>query len=283
MSKNNKIYSKLEKFFILVKKSFFIAWYRHHLIVPPRSLYKYAKSFVTNIKRGNGISNLYTNRKSYFKWYKENMKDLNEDEMKQLKYKPKFSFVVPCFNVNSEFMKECIESLLNQSYKNFEVVICDDGSTEEETLECLKSYESKVCVVYNKENKGISEATNSAINNASGEYIVFVDNDDVVHRDALYYLCYELNENKKLDFLYTDEDKIDFNGSYIEPYFKSDFALDNFLVNNYFNHLTCVRKSLLDEVGLFRTEFNGAQDYDLYLRIVEQTKNICHIDKVLYH
>ena len=140
MARTNKIYSRVEKFFVLAKKSFFIAWYRHHLLIPPRSLYKYVKSFFTNVKRGNGISNMYTNQKSYLKWYKANMKELLPEELKHFEYEPKFSFVVPCYNTSEKLLSECLNSLLNQSYKNFEVVVCNDASTNKETLSCLDSF-----------------------------------------------------------------------------------------------------------------------------------------------
>lgn len=283
MSKGNKIYSRVEKFFVLAKKSFFIAWYRHHLLIPPRSLYKYTKSFFANVKRGNGMSNMYTNQKVYQKWYMTNMKELLPEELKIFKYMPKFSFVVPCYNTSSKLLGECLDSLLAQSYKNFEIVVCNDASTNKETISCLESFKDKIIIVNHKENKNISEATNSAIKKTTGDYICFVDDDDIVHKDALYYICEMLNKYKNLDFIYTDEDKIDFNGKIMEPYFKPDYAPDNFLVNNYFNHLTCVKKAVLDDIGYMRSKFNGAQDYDLYLRVIEKTNNIGHVDKILYH
>lgn len=283
MKISKKIYSRFEKFFILAKKSLFIAWYRHHLIIPPRSIYKYAKSFFINLKRGNGASNLYTNRKAYQKWYNNNMKPLTNGQLQNFKYQPKFSIVVPCYNVKGVYFKECINSILDQSYKNFEIIICNDASTKKETLDCLNSYKGKAIILNHNINKNISEATNSAINAASGDFVVFADNDDVLHRDALYFLCEAINQDDKIDFLYSDEDKIDFDGSLIEPYFKPDYAPDNLFVNNYFNHLTCVRKILLDKVGYLKSEYNGAQDYDLYLRIIENSNNIFHVKKVLYH
>lgn len=279
----NKLYSRFEKLFILGKKSIYIAWYRHHFLIPPRSMYKYVKSFFTNVKRGNGTSNMYTNQKSYKKWYEVNMKNLTEDEIVDFEYKPKFSFVVPCYNTKPRDLKACLDSLLDQSYKNYEVVVCDDASDNKETLEALKQYDDRVLIIHHKDNQMISAATNTAIENASGEFLVFVDNDDVVHRDALYFLAQALNNDRTIDFLYTDEDKIEFDGSYIEPHFKPDYAPDSFLTLNYINHLTCARKSIVNKVGGFRSAFDGAQDYDLYLRIFEITDKIYHVNKVLYH
>lgn len=282
MSKN-KIYTRFEKFFTLAKKSIYIAWYRHHFIIPPRSIYKYAISFFKNLRRGNGASNLYLNQKSYLKWYEKYMQELKEEELDDFAYKPKFSFVVPCYNTPKKELRECIESLLDQSYRNFEIVICDDASTNKETLLTLDTYKDKITIIHHKKNQMISAATNTAIKKSTGDFLVFVDNDDVLHKDALYYIAEALNKNKDLDFIYTDEDKIDFNGSFIEPHFKPDFSPDSLMTVNYINHLTCIKKSLVDEVGGLRSQFDGAQDYDLNLRILSKTNKVFHIKKVLYH
>ena len=281
--KKNNIGSKFAKVFYLIKKSIYFAWYRHHFLIPPRVLLKYIKSFFAVIKRGNSTSNLFINQSEYIKWFNENNKI---KEYKKLKYKPLFSFIVPTYNVSKKYLSECLDSLLNQSYDNFEICIADDHSSLEETIDTLKEYEkrdSRIKVKYREKNGMISKASNSAISMAKGEFIVLVDNDDTIEKDALYYLALALNENKNLDFIYTDEDKIDFSGKYMEPHFKADYSPDTLMSVNYICHLSCIRKSLVDEIGGFRSEYDGAQDYDLFLRITEKTNKIYHIDRVLYH
>ena len=184
------------------------------------------------------------------------------------------------------YLKEQLDSLLNQTYKNFEICIADDNSTNKETIEVLKEYEKKynnIHVTYRKKNGMISIASNTAIKQAKGEFIALVDNDDLIENDALYYVVEALNNNKKLDMIYTDEDKIDFKGKFMEPHFKPDYSPDTLMSVNYICHLCVLRKSLVDELGGFRKEYDGSQDYDLFLRVTEKTSNIHHIERVLYH
>lgn len=275
---------KASKLTYLAKKSFYFAWHRHHFLIPPRVLYKYMRSFFIAAKRGNTTSDLFANQKAYIKWHEENMQPL--DKLDTFKYKPFFSFIVPSYNGDPKFLKECLDSLLNQSYKNFEIVICDDASTNEDSVKILEEYEKNnknITLVRRKKNGMISKASNDAIKAAKGEFIVLVDNDDVIHQDSLYYFAKALNKDKNIDFLYSDEDKIDYNGKIMEPHFKPDFSPDTLMSLNYICHLSCIRKSLVDKVGGFRSEFDGSQDYDLFLRLVENTDKIYHVEKVLYH
>ena len=277
------IFSKIEKVLYLIKKAVYFAWYRHHFLIPPRVLLKYIKSFFIALRRGNTTSNLFTNQKSYLKWFQEHN---THPDYQKFTYNPLISFIIPTYNVKKDLLKECLDSLLNQSYKNFEICIADDHSSLEETITTLKEYEQKysnIHVVYRKENGMISKASNSAIDLAKGEFLALVDNDDVVEKDALYYLVEALNNDKKLDLIYTDEDKIDFKGNYMEPHFKPDYSPDTLMGVNYICHLCCLRTSLVKKVGLFRSEYDGSQDYDLFLRVTEKTKNIYHIPRILYH
>jgi len=118
---------------------------------------------------------------------------------------------------------------------------------------------------------------------AKGEYIVLVDNDDTIEQDALYYFVEALNRDKSIDMIYSDEDKLDYNGVRMEPHFKPDYSPDTFKCLNYICHLTCIRKELVDKIGGFRSEYDGSQDYDLFLRIEDITQRIHHIPKILYH
>lgn len=279
-----KITSKFEKVFRLIKKSIYFAWYRHHFLIPPKALKKYIKSFFVVLKRNNGnMSNLFVNQKAYLKWIEENEIDF---EHKEFKYNPLISVVIPTYNVSRKLLSECLDSILNQTYTNFEICIADDNSPNEETKNTLKEYSDKyknIKVVYRKENGMISKATNSALELASGEFIMLVDNDDTLNKDAMYYMVEALNENKKLDFIYSDEDKLDYNGKRMEPNFKPDYSPDTFMAVNYICHLTMIRKTLVDKVKGFRSEYDGSQDYDLFLRVLELTNNIYHIPRILYH
>ncbi len=274
--------SKLEKLIRLIKKSIYFAWHRHHFLIPPSAMKKYIKSFLIVLKRGGNVSNLYTNQKAYLKWIEDNKEIV---EYKKFKYNPLISFIVPVYNVPKKLLDECINSLLEQSYENFEICICDDCSTNKETLDALKEYEknSKIKIVYRKTNGMISKSSNDAVKIAKGEFIVLVDNDDTVEKDALYFIVEALNKDNNIDMIYSDEDKLDYNGKRLEPHFKPDYSPDTFMCLNYICHLTAIRKEIFDKLGGFRSRYDGAQDYDLFLRVTDITNNIYHIPKILYH
>lgn len=282
--KQSKIGNKFGKINYLVKKSIYFAWYRHHFLIPPRVLVKYIRSFFVVLKRGGSSANLFINQNEYLKWFENN--SLEVENRKKFKYKPLISFIVPTYNVSRELLSECLDSLLEQTYQNFEICIADDNSSNPETRETIEEYKKKsdkIHVVYRKKNGMISEASNSAIKISRGEFIVLVDNDDVVEKEALYYIVEVLNKDKDVDMIYTDEDKIDFRGRYMEPHFKPDYSPDTLMGVNYICHLCCLRKSIVEELEGFRKKYDGAQDYDLFLRFTEKTKKIYHIEKVLYH
>lgn len=285
--KNNRVLdrisSKLGKYLYLGRKAIYFAWYRHHFLIPPRVLKQYAHSFFVSLKRGGGTSDLFTDQKAYNSLLEEQR---NSVVYEDLQYTPLISFIVPVYNVSRALLKECIDSLLNQSYRNFEICLCDDHSSLTETIETLKEYEStydNVHVVYRQENGMISQASNSAIAIAKGEFIALVDNDDVVEKDALYFVVRALNQNRDLDLIYTDEDKIDYSGNYMEPHFKPDYSPDTFMGLNYICHLCVIRRESVNKVGGFRKEYDGSQDYDLFLRILDHTDHVYHVDRVLYH
>lgn len=222
------------------------------------------------------------NNKEYNIW----LNSLPKPDYDSFEYNPLISIVTPVYNVDVKYLKECVESVIEQNYKNLELLLIDDCSTKKETLLYLKECEKKddrIKVIYRKENGNISEATNTGFKEAKGEYIGLLDNDDTLSSDALYYVVEAINKDKKIDFIYSDEDKLDENGVRCIPYFKSDFAPDTLLSNNYICHFTVFSKELLEKVGGERTEYNGAQDYDLFLRMTEVANKIYHIPKILYH
>lgn len=255
-------------------------WNEYHFFVPPKVIGRKVKYLGKSLL---GINDIYEplNKREYNLWLKKKPQCGYEN----LKYRPLISVLIPVYNVGGKYLEDCINSVLNQSYDNFEVCIVDDASTDEGTLKVLKKYENmpKVKIKFRKKNGHISEATNDALRMAKGDFVALVDDDDLLDKDALYEVVKVLNEDRKIDFIYTDEDKLDIDGRYCDPNFKSDFAPDSFYSSNYISHLGVLRKSIVDEVGGFRKGFEGAQDYDLYLRLLEKTDRVYHIPKILYH
>ena len=258
-------------------------WKKYHFLIPPRLWKKYIK-LLLGIRH---VELFYDpmSKKEYNEWLQEKSEKSTKKILAKLIYKPLISVVIPVYNAEPQYLRECIESILAQTYDNFEICIADDASTSKETKEVLKSYESnkKIRIKYRKKNGHISRATNDALNLAKGEFVALMDNDDTISENALYEVVKVLNENKKIDMIYTDEDKIDENGAFCYPNFKPDYAPDTFMSVNYISHLGVLRKSIIDKIGGFRAGFEGAQDYDLYLRFFEKTNRIYHIPQVLYH
>ncbi len=230
--------------------------------------------------------NRKTNLEQYKSWMEKN-NPTNEELEKQRNHRfdiePKISIVVPMYNTNEGFFKELVEGLINQTYKNWELCLADGSGTQNENLK--KYYESDKRIKYKflNSNKGISENTNSAIEMATGDFIGFLDHDDLLPKEALYEIVKGINENPEVDFLYTDEDKIDENGERFEPYFKPDFSPETLECNNYITHFVVLKKELIKTIGNLDSRFNGAQDFDFVLRASEVSKKIVHISKILYH
>ena len=276
--------NKFKKLFVVIGKGIKFAWKKHHFLIPPRYWVRYGKKFFS--KLNGSVSSLCYNpydEEDYNLWFKENYK---VDEYKKMKYEPLISIVIPIYNIERKFLEECLDSILSQNYGNFEICLADDNSTFKETIDTLKEYEKKdkrIKVVYRKENGHISKATNSAIEIAKGEFIALMDDDDVITEDALLQFVKLLNEHPEADLIYSDEDKMEMDGRLCDPHFKPDYAPDTIFGGNYISHFSIYRRSIINKIGGFRSEFVGAQDYDLVLRFVEQTKNIYHISKILYH
>ena len=226
-----------------------------------------------------------TNQEQYVIWMENNkLTDEMLDVQRKTKFKiePKISIVVPMYNTEKLFFKELIDSLKNQTYKNWELCLADGSEVPNELL---KDYMDDERIKYSflNSNLGISENTNAAIKMATGDYIGFLDHDDILSQDALFEVVRAINENKNADFIYSDEDKIDENNERFEPYFKPDFSPETLECNNYITHFVVVKKDLLNEVGCLDSAFNGAQDFDFVLRATSKAKNVVHISKILYH
>lgn len=231
------------------------------------------------------------NQSSYPSWLERNEKfDFEEirKEVTRFEYAPKISIAMPVYNVEEKWLRRCIDSILIQDYRNWELCIADDASTDSKVKELLEEYrnlDERIKIVYRQKNGHISEATNSALELATGEFVALLDNDDELPRIALYEVIKALNENRELDLIYSDEDKIDMEGNRSDPAFKPNWSPDLLLGTNYISHLGVYRRSILKEIGGFRKGYEGSQDYDLVLRFTEKTTSnrIKHIPKVLYH
>lgn len=223
-------------------------------------------------------------RRSYQRWIREKEQDILETE--PLVYQPLISVVVPVYNVESRLLTDCVESVRGQTYSNWELCMADDASTMPSVRETLRQYEGaeRVKICYRRQNGHISLATNSALEMADGEFVAFLDCDDQLAPNALYEVAKLLNRQRELDFIYSDEDKINKAGTKRHyPHFKADWSPDTLMSMMYTSHLGVYRRSLVEELGGLRAGYEGAQDYDLTLRVAERTDRIGHVPRVLYH
>ena len=202
-----------------------------------------------------------------------------------------FSVIVPAYCTPERVLREMIDSVRAQTYEKWELCIADASDREaapgslrvEEIVRTYARDDDRILYKKLDENKGISENTNAAMQMASGDYVCFLDHDDLLSPQALYLYAEEIAKSGA-DFLYSDEDKVKEDGSkHIQPHFKPDFSLDLLRSNNYITHFVSVKRSLAEKTGGFRPEMNGAQDYDFILRCTEKASHIAHIPEILYH
>lgn len=275
-------------------------------ILKPQNFIKAVETFFTKGPKGllDRIykSTLYHNMeervlKGYQRWLRKNTlssKELRGQKIlsRKFKFRPKISILTPAFNTPDKFLKDCIESVLNQTYDNFELCLVDDASSDQKVRDIILSFvkkDSRIKYLFRRENGHISKASNSAFDIASGEYIGILDHDDILWPNALFEVVKLLNENKDALLIYSDEDKLGEDGTtHIDPFFKPDFSPDYLRSCNYITHFCVIEKKLVEKIGKFRANTEGAQDWDLFLRATKeivkrgQTKKILHIPKVLY-
>jgi len=242
------------------------------------------KAFIKKVKMK------LNNVKIYHIWIDNNeptIKELVAQKTKKFNYEPKISIVVPVWNTPKRFLVDMIESVLSQTYSNWELCIADGASKEKHVKEILDSYakkDNRIKLKYLTGNKGIAGNLNEALSLATGEYVALLDHDDTLAPFALFEIVKAINENTTTDFIYSDEDKISEDGTKrLDPHFKPDWSPDTLRSCNYITHLSVVKKELLNEVGWFREGYDGSQDYDLILRCIEKASKITHIPKILYH
>lgn len=226
---------------------------------------------------------------SYHQWFQMQNPDKQQLHMQseqQFPYMPKISIVIPAYNTKENYLIELLDSIQAQSYKNWELCIAD-GSDKPVVQEVVARYmRNDECIRYMhlEDNRGISDNTNEAIRMATGDWLMFADHDDLLCEDALYEIVKIINTDDKIDAVYTDEDKINADTSLLfEPAFKPDFNLEMLRENNYICHIFTVKRELIEQVGMLRSEYDGAQDYDFVLRCCEKAGQVAHVAKPLYH
>jgi len=200
---------------------------------------------------------------------------------------PRISVVVPLYRPDLGLLRRALGSVEAQTYPNWEICCCDDGSGSAELLAVLEELQGRHRTRFRwtalERNQGISAATNAALALAGGSWVAFMDQDDELAPEALEAVAAAILEDPEVDLVYTDDDKIDVVGRRFGPQFKPDWSPDLLLSMCYFSHLVVARRQLVDEVGGLRSAFDGSQDFDLWLRVTERARGIRHIPRVLYH
>lgn len=201
---------------------------------------------------------------------------------------PVISILLPTYNTDPDFLRQALDSVLAQLYPHWQLCVVDDASSEPHVKPLLQQYaqrDSRIQLHLQTENRGIAATSNRALELAGGEYVALLDHDDVLTPHALLCIAASINQNPQLQLLYSDSDNLDAQGQRVDPFFKPDWNYDLLLGQNYLNHLTVYKKQRLIDVGGWRTGFEGSQDYDLLLRIVEglADSQIFHIPEILYH
>lgn len=203
-----------------------------------------------------------------------------------LPIKPLISIIIVVLNPNKLYLKESIESVFNQVYLNWELCIVYSDSTRlhlQGIIEEFSERESRIKFIFKPQTENSADISNFALSLVAGDFVIFLEQNDLLTPDALYEIALLLNHYPDADMIYSDEDKIDDLGYLLSPYFKPDWCPDSFLSTMYTNRLAAYRRSLMEDIGGFRSGYEGAQDYDLVLRFTEKTQRIFHIPKILYH
>ncbi len=267
-------------------------------IYPFRLLWSHTKNAITRVKRygnpKNFLRKLESKRiekrayKSYGTLSLPDAETIKGQRAEKFPRAVKFSILVPLYNTPERFLREMIESVIAQTYENWELCLADgsDDAHQEVGTICAEYCTKDQRILYRKieKNLGISGNTNVCFQMATGEYIGLFDHDDILHPTALYEYMKVICE-QDADYIYCDETT--FQGDSIDHmitlHFKPDFSIDNLRANNYICHFSVFKADLLKETGLFRSEFDGSQDHDMILRLTAAAKHICHVPKILYY
>ena len=252
-------------------------------------MHAHGPAFINNMI-DDSIKKRHENLIKYDDWLPKHLRteeELEEQRKHEFEWNPKISIVVPLYRSNETYLKALVNSVRAQTYSNWELCLSDGSGADtplRKILADLEKADPRIKVIQNFEQLRISENTNAAIREATGDFIGFADHDDVITEDALYEVVKVLNDHPDTEMIYSDEDKMDGKGtSFLEPQFKPDYDPDLLYTVNYICHFLVVKRELLDKAGLLREEYDGAQDYDFILRCTENTDKIRHITRILYH
>lgn len=243
-----------------------------------------AKSF----RKAIGHDQEHYSYRKFLQTHPTTAEELDKQSHTVFAYNPVISIVIPLYNTPERFLVELIQSFENQTYPHWQLCL-GDGSPKDGLKDIILNatdgkWDDRIVYKKLEGNTGIAGNTNAAMELATGDFIGFTDHDDLITADAMYYIAKALNEDNTIEALYSDEDKIDMDSKeYFLPHFKSDFNIDLLCSHNYITHLFVARADLVKASGGIKSEFDGAQDHDFDLRILEQCKNIYHIPRVLYH
>src|SRR5436309_1983160 len=223
----------------------------------------------------------------YGRWFARHRVSAEEaaklrEQSRTFSYRPLISILTPTFNSDDQFLTAAVESVIAQAYENWELVLIDDGSSDPRMRGLLEKQGQRDARIQTgfQDHDGISSALNAALSRARGAWVALLDHDDLLEQDALFRAIELLQNDREADVIYSDEDKI-VDGKLAAPMLKPDWSPEFFCTHDYLGHFVVVRRDLA-QPG-FRSEFDGAQDYDLLLRISEKTDRIRHLPRVLYH
>jgi GT2 family glycosyltransferase len=260
------------------------------LLAPYRLPQKLVREVIKRFGKGGKSSRGSMPASEYQAWFEAHRAkpaDLAgfRDQVRTFDYQPCVSIITPVFNTPVKWLEACVQSVLDQVYEEWELILIDDDSSDPELLKFLPELaarDSRIILTKVDKRGGISAASNRGLQRAQGDWVGFLDHDDLLEPDALFQHIKWLQDHRDADLIYSDEDKLTEQGL-DSPIFKPDWSLDFFLSCNYVCHFTLIRRDVVEKVGGFRSEFDGAQDYDLFLRIIERTTRVDHIPRVLYH
>ena len=228
-----------------------------------------------------------TEQNEYGRWFARHRVSAEEaaklrEQSRTFSYRPLISILTPTFNPNDEFLTGAIESVIAQAYESWELILIDDGSSDSRAHALLKNLGQRDARIQigGQEHGGISSALNTGLARARGDWIALLDHDDLLEPDAVFRAIELMQNDREADVIYSDEDKI-VDGKLAAPLLKPDWSPEFFRTHDYLGHFVVMRRDLAR--AEFRSEFDGAQDYDLLLRISEKTDRIRHIPRVLYH
>jgi glycosyltransferase involved in cell wall biosynthesis len=199
---------------------------------------------------------------------------------------PHFSIITPVYRTPPGVLRKMLRSVLRQTEGDWELCLVDDCSAEpalREILDAAAAKDARIRVRYREENAGIVAASNDALTMAGGEFVCLLDHDDELHPEALAEVAAAIDRTPEVDYVYTDEDKINLSGRHTQPFFKPDWSPERLRTQMYTCHFSVLRRTLVDEVGGFDAAFEGSQDWDLILRVTERARAIVHVPRVLYH